>query len=102
MMNNRYVSICTLKVNDFSRCDIVQDQFTGRNCISKTVLLNSDPVYIHQFRMEIQVLSLIQHPFMPQIIDVYETKDSLVLIENKIPGISLNQWKQGCYPGLSP
>lgn len=94
MMNNRYVSICTLKVNDFSRCDIVQDQFTGRNCISKTVLLNSDPVYIHQFRMEIQVLSLIQHPFMPQIIDVYETKDSLVLIENKIPGISLNQWKQ--------
>ncbi|MDD7280855.1 protein kinase family protein [Floccifex sp.] len=92
--NNRYLWLSNIKYDSFIRVDLVQDQITGKKCIAKAIKNDAPSIYIHQFRMEIKVLSMIQHPYMPHILDVFEEHDSLILIESYVEAQNFQDWTE--------
>ena len=92
LWNHRYQWISNIQKKEWIRIDIVEDQLTSKQYIAKSIRKDAGDVLIHQFHMEVNVLSMIHHTHMPEIIDVFEQEKTYVLIETKIPGLSLEEW----------
>lgn len=71
---------------------LVEDIRTGKRYVEKSVLKSADPIAIHQWRKEVDVLSNWQDPYIPELVDVSETKESYVLIESYIAADTLDTW----------
>lgn len=93
-MNQRYKKEENLKVDCNTSVDLVRDELTGKRYVSKMVLKQANPLAIHQFHVEVDLLSMLHCPFVPELIDVYETASYFVLIETWIDGIPLNEYKK--------
>lgn len=93
-MKERYQKEENLKVNCNTRVDLVRDELTGKRYVSKMVLKQANPLAIHQFHVEVDLLSMLHCPFVPELIDVYENETYFVLIETWIDGIPLNVYKE--------
>ena len=46
---------------------------------------------IHQFRTEVDVLSSLHTPYIPELVDVQESESEMTLIETWIDGVQLDQ-----------
>lgn len=83
----RYKVVRTLSSSFCTTCALVEDQWTGKRYFTKTLFLsNATKIHIHQFRMEIHALSLMDDPYIPHLIDVIEEADQIMIIETWIPG----------------
>ena len=91
---NPYRLIRNLEISKDTRVDLVESQITGQRCISKKVFKNANSLVIHQFHVEVDVLSQFNHPFVPVLIDVMDNLDSYALIESYIEGESFNSWRK--------
>ncbi len=91
---NPYRLIKNLEISKDTRVDLVESQTTGQRCVSKKVFKHADSLLIHQFHVEVDVLSQFNHPFVPVLIDVMDNRDSYVLIESYIEGESLDTWRK--------
>lgn len=75
------------------KVDLVEDQMTGKRYIKKSLdRLQCSPLFYHQFKMEIDVLSQIQTPYIPQLVDVWENDHLIALIETWFEGEDLKSW----------
>ena len=92
---NRYqLCQCLSKKQDL-RVDLVEDQMTGKRYVQKVLdRLQCSPILYHQFKMEINVLSQIQSPYIPQLVDVWEDDHFIVLMETWLEGEDLKTWVQ--------
>ncbi len=93
-MNQRYKKEENLKVDWNTSVDLVRDELTGKRYVSKRVLKQANPLAIHQFHVEVDLLSMLHCPFVPELIDVYETTSYIVLIETWIDGIPLSEYSK--------
>lgn len=91
-MNERFHIFRNIQTDRYTRVDIVQDQITGKCCISKQIRKEAGGLLLHQFKTEIDVLSRVHHPYIPEIIDVCETDHHLILVETYIDGMHLDTW----------
>lgn len=91
--NTRFHWITNIELNTWTRVDVVEDQVTGKQFILKSVR-KEELVYVHQFHKEVDTLSKIHYPYMPEIIDVFEQEEYYCLVETYIKGISLSSWIQ--------
>ena len=75
--------------------DLVEDQMTGKRYVQKTLdRLQCSPLLYHQFKVEIDILSQIQSPYIPQLMDVWEDDRFIVLMETWLEGEDLRSWIQ--------
>ncbi len=88
---SRYKWIENLDTTMYTSVDIVEDQATGKQYVSKKVSKLAKPLRIHQFKVEVNILSTLCHPYIPELIDVYEDSESFTLIETYIPGKTLKK-----------
>lgn len=80
-------------VKDLSDCVcLVEDEITSLVCVAKYLSKSASNVLLHQFRVEIDVLSTLSCPYVPTLVDVLENQDYIIMIETYIPGISLDVW----------
>lgn len=93
LIADRYCIVSVLACH-FARSTVkVIDQKTGKFYIAKILdRTKASVILIHQFKTEIYVLSMLNDPHVPQLIDVLETQDQLVLVETWIDGQSLQNW----------
>lgn len=91
-MNERYSVVSVFHEYPFGRVCLVEDQIISKNYVAKELFRHSDPLLIHQFRVEVDVLSQLRHPNVPEIIDVFETENAYVIIETYIEGQTLDKW----------
>ncbi len=91
---NAYRLVRNLQLTKDTRVDLVESQITGQKCVAKKVSKSAKPLRIHQFHVEVDVLSQLAHPFVPVLIDVIDRIDSYVLIESYIEGDSFQEWKK--------
>lgn len=88
----RYKIVRTLSSSFCTTCALVEDQWTGKRYFTKTLFLsNATKIHIHQFRTEIHVLSLMDDPYIPHLIDVIEEADQIMIIETWIPGKNMDE-----------
>ncbi|MGM9946472.1 protein kinase family protein [Floccifex sp.] len=97
MKETRYVWQFNLQRQEQSSVDVYYDLVTCKKVVCKTIQKSAHPQLLHQFHMEIQVLSQIQYPFMPSILDIKENQETLSLFETYIPGMNLKDW-MNCHP----
>ena len=91
-MNDRYHLIRCIESSENTCVDIVEDQLTSKVFLRKSISKQADAMVIHQFHMEINVLSMVHHAYIPEIVDVYEDRDRKYLIESYIQGTLLNEY----------
>lgn len=91
-MNDRYRILSILHEYPFGRVCVVEDQIVSKHYVAKELYRNCDPLLVHQFHVEVDVLSSLRHTNVPEIIDVFEMSDSYVLIESYIEGVRLDKW----------
>ena len=91
-MKERYKKEENLKNDLKSSVDIVCDELTGKRYVSKTIWKDDNPVLVHQFHIEVDLLSSMHNAFVPELIDVFETESTFVLVETWIDGLALDQW----------
>ena len=97
-MKQRYQKLKRLKIDLNSCVDLVCDDYTGKQYISKKVFKDASPLVIHQFRTEVDVLSSLHTPYIPELVDVQESESEMTLIETWIDGVQLDQWvKMHCF-----
>lgn len=97
-MKQRYQKLKRLKIDPNSCVDLVCDDYTGKQYISKKVFKDASPLVIHQFRTEVDVLSSLHTPYIPELVDVQESESEMTLIETWIDGVQLDQWvKMHCF-----
>lgn len=95
MNDQRYKLERILASTPYSLSALVMDQWTGKHYFTKTLYLSSaSAIHLHQFKMEIQVLSLMNDPYMPHLIDVIQDDEKMMIIETWIPGKTLLQKKK--------
>ena len=93
-MNDRYQPIQTLDATQYGQVIVAEDQLLGQKCVLKTIYKQSGDIHIHQWRMEVRVLSEIQNRHIPKWLDVNETATAFTLVETYIPGIDLVSWNR--------
>ncbi len=86
---NDYELIRNIEAHGYGRVDVVQDKNTSKLYISKIVYKTSEDLRIHQLRTEIDVLSTIHYPYIPELIDVYDCDAYIQFFETFIDGQSL-------------
>ncbi|MDO4466328.1 MAG: protein kinase family protein [Bacillota bacterium] len=91
---NRYVLKQHIQEHANVSVDLVEDQITGKTCIQKSVSKNASPLIIHQFHIEVDILSSLHHPLIPEIMNVYADSRNLFLIESYIPGKDFSYHKR--------
>lgn len=79
---SRYKKIKSIQEN----VEQVEDQITGKLCIQKSVDQNAPYLLLHQFHVEVDILSTLHHPQIPEIMNVYSETNRLILVESFIPG----------------
>ncbi|MBB5183578.1 protein kinase domain-containing protein [Catenisphaera adipataccumulans] len=87
----RYEPVRFLDRTLYSNVCLARDQVTGRFVVTKSILKSADPLRIHQFHVEIDVLTQIQDPFVPEIMDALETENEFMMTQTYIEGTSLNK-----------
>lgn len=92
ILNDRYLIQEQIQKSSWINVYVVEDQLTSKLYIAKEVLKEANPILIHQFHVEVDVLSQLEHKHFPSIIDVFETRNSMILIETYFKGIDLGQW----------
>lgn len=95
-LNERYRIVKCIQRHADTNVYLVEDQLLAKNYVAKETLKSAHSLLIHQFRVEVDVLSQLSNPHMPQIIDVFETKTSYVLIETYLEGSSLSDFLSSC------
>lgn len=90
----RYVYKQNIQDNENVRVDLVEDQVTGKICVQKSVYKNAPQLVVHQFRIEVDILSSLHHPLIPEIMNVYSDQEKLFLVESYIPGKDFSFYKQ--------
>lgn len=91
-MNERYQCLRVIQSNDISSVLLVQDQQTSKEYIQKILYKPADPLRLHQFRVEVDVLSTLRYDYCPCLVEVFEDEQRYVLVESKVPGIRFDQW----------
>lgn len=92
LLNDRYLVQEQIQRSSWINVYVVEDQLTSKLYVAKEVLKEANPILIHQFHVEVDVLSQLEHKHLPSIIDVFETLTSMVLIETYFNGIDLGKW----------
>lgn len=92
ILNDRYLVQKQIQKSSWINVYVVEDQLTSKLYAAKEVLKEANPILIHQFHVEVDVLSQLEHKHLPSIIDVFETQTSMVLIETYFNGENLSQW----------
>ena len=80
ILNDRYLIQEQIQKSSWINVYVVEDQLTSKLYIAKEVLKEANPILIHQFHVEVDVLSQLEHKHFPSIIDVFETRNSMILI----------------------
>lgn len=98
MNSKTYQILQTLSKSDVLCTEIVEDQNTGKRYVAKTLYLNQACAQmVHQFKREIEVLSVLNDPYVPQLIHVISNQDQITLVETWIDGLSLKEYRH-CHP----
>ena len=91
LQNQRFHWLSNIECHECTRVDIVEDQITGKQYILKSIRKDA-AIYVHQFHKEVDTLSMLHHPYMPEIVDVFEEPSTYCLVETYIKGMSLKKW----------
>lgn len=89
---NRYHIVYPIQADTNSRVLVVEDQKTSKKYIAKSVYKTSDVQILHQFHVEVDVLSQLNVGNTPVLVDVFETPTELILVETYIDGDSLDMY----------
>ena len=90
-MNERYTFVSLLSQKPDLSTWLVFDEVTRQTCIAKSASVKSK-LHLHQLKTEIQILSKLKGQSFCTLLDVISQKDQLILIEQKIDGITLDAW----------
>ena len=88
----KYQRIHLFKHTETSWVVLVKDVRTGKKYVEKGVLKRANPILIHQWRKELDVLSHWQDPYIPELVDVKENDVAYMLVETYIQAETLDVW----------
>lgn len=88
----KYRWIRLFKQTETSWVVLVEDMRTGKKYVEKGVLKSANPILIHQWRKEVDVLTHWQDPYIPELVDVQENDWAFTLIETYIQAETLDVW----------
>lgn len=83
--------IQNIETTSYGSIDIVECQITGKKYIAKSLSKNASSIRIHQFHTEVDVLSQLNDPYIPELLDAWETETDFVFVESYIKGTSLKE-----------
>lgn len=90
-MNSRYQLLDILQQDEQSRVLLLLDEISGRKAVCRKVHVQADPVLLHQLQQEASLLSVLDHPGFPALLDAFEEDQQLCLIRSWCPGITLQE-----------
>lgn len=91
ILNHRYLIIQNIEQTPYGSIDVVECQNTGKKYVAKSISKSADPIRIHQFHIEVDVLSQLNDPYIPELLDAWETENEFVLVQTYIQGITLKE-----------
>lgn len=99
-MNSRFFILELLKENPGCQVFLGADSLTRKKVIIKQVKPQAHQVWFEQFRMEIKVLSALDHDRIPKIVEFRDDPLESWLAEEFIEGQNLEKWMKS-HPGRS-
>lgn len=90
-MNSRYSLMETLRKEEGSDLLLILDEVSGKKAVCRRVFPNADPVLLHQLRQEASLLSRLDDPGFPVLLDAAEEDGVFCLVRSWCPGITLQE-----------
>lgn len=90
VIDGKYEILRQINQGGMSTIYLAMDQHLNKQWVIKELLKTSSPIHIQTALQEANLIKKFDHPAIPRIVDIIETKDSICIVMDYIEGKSLD------------